>query len=144
MPAIQRGSAYRVDAGRWGLRYYDEHGVRRRKSPFASKSAALAWYREHIEPTLRGERPATVDHTLAAFVAIYLERHEAAVRARTISTLRDRLGHATRAFGTVPLSELERMTDELAGCNRGCPSARAMGSHRRCAKCSTPPCAGST
>jgi integrase len=37
------------------------------------------------------------------------------VRPRTIATLRDRLRHATKAFGDVPLRDLERMTHELAG-----------------------------
>ena len=55
MPAIQRGHAYRLGPNRWGLRYYDDDGKRRRKSPFPSKSAALAHYRDVIEPQLRGE-----------------------------------------------------------------------------------------
>jgi hypothetical protein len=42
MPALQRGHAYRLGPSRWGLRYYDAAGARRRKSPFLSKSAALA------------------------------------------------------------------------------------------------------
>ncbi len=37
------------------------------------------------------------------------------VRARTIATLRDRLRHAVAAFGEVPLRDLERMTNEIAG-----------------------------
>ena len=37
MPAIQRGQAYRLGANRWGLRYYDADGKRRRKSPFPSQ-----------------------------------------------------------------------------------------------------------
>jgi hypothetical protein len=55
MPAIQRGQAYKLGVGKWGLRYYDENGVRRRKSAFPSKSAALAHYRDFIEPRLLGE-----------------------------------------------------------------------------------------
>ena len=46
MPPAQRGQAYRLAPGKWGLRYYDADGVRRRKSPFRSKSAALAHYRD--------------------------------------------------------------------------------------------------
>lgn len=52
MPAIQRGQACRLGPNRWGLRYYDAGGKRRRKSPFRSKSAALAHYRDVIEPEL--------------------------------------------------------------------------------------------
>ena len=56
MPAIQRGQAYRLGSNKWGLRYYDKAGGRRRKSPFPSKSAALTYYRDVIEPELRGGR----------------------------------------------------------------------------------------
>lgn len=115
MPATQRGSAYRLAPNRWGLRWYDAAGDRRRKSPFPSKSAALAHYRDVIEPQLRGEPAALPELTLAALVSLYLDRHAASVRPRTIATLRDRLGHATRAFGDVPLRDLERMTNEIAG-----------------------------
>ncbi len=46
---------------------------------------------------------------------LYLERHAAGVRPRTIASLRDRLRHALSAFGDVPLRHLERMTNEIAG-----------------------------
>jgi integrase len=114
MPATQRGQAYRLGRSTWGLRYYDA-GKRCRKSPFPSKSAALAHYRDVIEPQLRGEPAPMPELTLAEFVPIYLERHAASVRPRTIQTLRERLPHATRAFGGVPLRDLERMSSEVAG-----------------------------
>jgi integrase len=44
-----------------------------------------------------------------------LERHAVGVRPRTVATLRDRLSHAVRAFGDERLSDLERMSDEIAG-----------------------------
>lgn len=113
MPATQRGSTYKLGPGKWGLRFYDRDGVRRRKSPFPTKSAALAHYREVIEPEVRGEsRPA--DYTLAEFVPVFLERHGADVRERTIETLRERLAVAKRRFGSVRLRELEAMTGEMA------------------------------
>jgi integrase len=127
MPPVQRGPAYRLDAGRWGVRYYDADGERRRKSPFSSKSAALQWYRDHVEPQLRGEPVATPEITLSEFTAIYLERHTVAVRERTITTLRDRLKHATRAFGDVPLRELEHMTDEIAAWQAQLPERAGHG-----------------
>ena len=58
---------------------------------------------------------------------LYLERHSATVRPRTITSLRERLSHqrqledgdecrcATCAFGDIPLRDLERMSGELAG-----------------------------
>ncbi|MDR5728412.1 MAG: tyrosine-type recombinase/integrase [Terriglobia bacterium] len=115
MPAIQCGQAYRLGPNRWGLRYYDATGNRRRKSPFASKSAALAHYREIIEPQLRGEPAAKLDLTFSQFVRLYLERHAASVRSRTIATLRERLRHAEAQFGDITLRDLERMADEIAG-----------------------------
>lgn len=65
MPAIQRGQAYRLDSNRWGLRYYDAAGDRQRKSPFPSKSAALAYFRDVIEPELRGDTAPAPELTLA-------------------------------------------------------------------------------
>jgi integrase len=127
MPATQHGQPYRLGPNRWGLRYYDANGDRRRKSPFPSKSAALAWYRDVIEPQLRGEHPAAAESTLAEFVEVYLERHAVGVRARTITTLRDRLHHATRAFGDVPLRELEHMTDEIAAWQAQLPERAGHG-----------------
>src|SRR5512132_4292769 len=103
MPPIQRGQAYRLAPGKWGLRYYDAEGVRRRKSPFPTKSAALQHYRDHIEPRLRGEPAAHADVTLAEFVDVYLARHAVNVRRATVDALRDRLKRATRAFGDIPL-----------------------------------------
>jgi integrase len=114
MPAIQRGSGYRLGPNRWGLRYYDADGRRRRKSPFPSKSAALAHYRNVIEPQLRGEPVALPELTLGEFVPLYLERHAATVRPRTIDALRWRLGIALEAFGDMPLHDLERMSGEVA------------------------------
>jgi integrase len=114
MPQIQRGQAYKLGSGKWGLRFYDADGVRRRKSPFPSKSAALAHYRDVIEPHLRGEPASKPELKFSKFVALYLDRHAADVRPRTIRTLTERLRHAERRFGDVGLRELERMTDEIA------------------------------
>jgi integrase len=93
------------------LRYYDNDGKRKTGGVFDTRSAAFTHYRDVIEPELRGEVPAS---TLAEFVDVYLARHAAVVRSRTISTLRERLTYATRDYGGVPLAELERMSGELA------------------------------
>jgi integrase len=89
-------------------------GRRRRKSPFPSKSAALAHYRDVIEPQLRGEPVELPEMTLGEFVPVYLERHGATVRPRTIQALRERLNYATEAFGDEPLGDLERMSGDIA------------------------------
>jgi hypothetical protein len=39
MPAEARGSVYATSRG-YGVRWYDEHGIRRRKAGFKSKSEA--------------------------------------------------------------------------------------------------------
>jgi integrase len=127
MPATQRGQAYRLGPNRWGLRYYDAAGERRRKSPFPSKTAALAHYRDIVEPELRGDIPVARDVTLAEFVNTYLERHTATVRPRTIETLRKRLGYAVTAFGDVPLRDLERMSGEVASWRTKLPDRSRYG-----------------
>ena len=127
MPAIQRGQAYRLGPNKWGLRYYTAEGRRKRVSPFDSKSAALRHYRDVIEPELRGEPARMPELTLAELVDLYLERHAATVRPRTIATLRERLAHATRAFGDVPLRDLERMRGEIASWQAKLPERSRYG-----------------
>jgi len=114
LPATQRGQAYRLGPNRWGLRYYDGDGARRRKSPFDSKSAALRHYHDVIEPQLLGQLVPVPELTLGEFVPTYLERHAASVRPRTVADLRKRLAYAKKAFGEVPLRDLERMSGEIA------------------------------
>jgi integrase len=114
MPATQRGQAYRLGPHRWGLRWYDANGKRHRKSPFPSRSAALAYFRDVIEPELRGDPAPVPEITLAELVPVFLERHAVGVRPRTIDALHWRLGIAIQAFGDVPLRDLERMTGEIA------------------------------
>ncbi len=139
MPQVQRGSAYKLGNGMWGLRYYDAAGARRRRSPFPTKSAALDHYRKVIEPQLRGEGPQLPALTLAEFVPLYLERHGATVRPRTIATLRERLAHspararpktcrcALCAFGDIPLRDLERMSGEIASWQARLPERSRYG-----------------
>jgi integrase len=114
MPATQRGQ---VDGGkgRYRLRWYDLDGKRHSKQPFLSRSAAWAHFREVVEPLLAGGPGVRPEHTLAEFVPLYLERHAANVRPRTITTLTERLRHAERDFGAVSLRDLERMAAEIAG-----------------------------
>jgi integrase len=114
MPATQRGQVYRLGPDRWGIRYYGPDGKRHKQSPFPSKSAAFAWFRDVIEPQLRGEAAPVADLTLAAFVPLYLERHGSTVRPRTITTLTVRLRPVLRTFGDIPLSELARMAADIA------------------------------
>src|SRR4051794_30447649 len=127
MPATQRGHARKLPSGKWQLRYRDEHGAYYTGGVFRSKMAALDHYRDVVEPRLRGEPEAAPELTLTQFVDVYLERHAVGARTRTIGSLRQRLGYATKHYGDVPLRELERMTDELAGWRTRLPSRSRYG-----------------
>lgn len=131
MPAEQRGYAEKLNSGLWVLRYYDAAGKRQRaRTPegkvmrFKSRTLALNHYRDVIAPRLRGEQPI-VEYTLAQFVPVFLDRHIA--RDRTIETLGERLAHATREFGAVPLRELETMTSEVAAWYASLPERSRYG-----------------
>jgi hypothetical protein len=114
MPAEQRGQPYKLGPGRWGLRYYDAGGARKRKSGFSSRSAALAHYRDVLRPQILGLPVARPETTLAQLADVFLERHAAVRSPRTIRTLRERLRRPLKAYGSTPLGELERMSGELA------------------------------
>jgi hypothetical protein len=107
MPPTQRGQAYRLAWHRWGPAIHDADGVRQHQGPFATKSAALWSYHDVIERQLRGEALVAPGLTLG-LVELYLERQACGWRSRTIVTLHERLAHATRALGDVPLRNLER------------------------------------
>jgi integrase len=126
MPALQRGSAYKLKSGGWGLQYRDRTGKRCRKSPFANKNAALAYFRDVIEPELRAET-VTPELTLSELVELYLERHAVSVRERTIMELRKRLRYAVTAFGDVSLRDLERMSGEIASWRATLPERSRYG-----------------
>jgi Phage integrase, N-terminal SAM-like domain len=127
MPATQRGQYDKLPSGRWRLRYYDRQGERQPGGTFPTKSAAVRHFRDVVEPELRGEAVARPDLTLGEFVPVYLERHAASVRPRTIATLTERLRHALTAFGDVPLTDLERMSDEIAAWSAREPSGVRYG-----------------
>jgi integrase len=127
MPALQRGQVDEIGRKHFRLRWYDLEGKRHSKQPFPSRSAAWSWYRERVEPELSGEPAAPRELTLSDFVPVYLERHGAVVRSRTIRTLDERLRHAVRAFGDVPLSELQHMVDELAAWSAKQPTGARHG-----------------
>jgi len=133
-PGAPRPRSYSQDGltldrcpSRWGVRYCDVHGAGRRKSAFPSKSAALARYREVIEAQLRGDPMPLPELTLAEFVPVYLKRHAASVRSRTITTLSERLAHAVKTFGSAPLRDLERISGELASCQAKLPARSRYG-----------------
>src|SRR5262245_30100471 len=110
MPATQRGQARRLPSGKWQLRYYDADSARKTGGTFPSKSAAMAHYREAIEPLLNGEPDPAPELTFAQLVNVYLDRHGQIRSAQTVRTLRHRLARPLQTFGDVPLAELEGMS----------------------------------
>ncbi len=96
---------------------------------FPSKSAARAHYRDVIEPGAQRQagRPPRPDYT--DLVDVFLERHAIVAKPRTITELRWRLKQSEAKFGTVPLAELEGMSDEIAGVRGDAPGAAPLPAH---------------
>ena len=115
MSADARGHVRKLPSGKWQLRYYDRDGAHRTGGSYGSKSEALNHYRDTVEPELHGRPVARRDLTLQQLADLFLERHATIVKPRSIVTLRGRLSRPLEVFGTVPLADLERMADEIAG-----------------------------
>jgi integrase len=114
VPADQRGSVYRTKTG-FGIRWYTEDGVRRRRAGFRSRSAARHWFENVEKPRMRGEAVQLPGLTLDDLCERFLAAHAVAAQARTIRTLRQRLQRPRAAFGEVPVRDLERQVAEIAG-----------------------------
>jgi integrase len=111
MPAEQRGSVYRIARG-FGIQWRDEHGVRRRQSGFASRSAARSWFENIERKRMRGEAVTPTPLTLAELVDEYLAQHVA--EQNTIRALGDRLKLATVGIPVKPrASEREHGLGEI-------------------------------
>src|SRR3954471_15926256 len=126
MPAEQRGSAYRTAKG-WGVRWREDGTQRRFANGFRSKSEALRHYRETIVPRLRGTSTMPASTPFAVFIEHYLEAHAVGREASTMTVLRERLRYATRAFGDVPVADLERRVPEIAAWQARLPSGARYG-----------------
>lgn len=126
MPAQQQGQVYKTSSG-YGIRWYDENGNRRRRSGFTSRSQARRWYEEIERPRLRGDIARPAEMTFSELVTHYLTAHAVGRETSTITTLRERLAYAVRAFGTVKLGQLERMTVEIADWRTTLPEGSRYG-----------------
>jgi integrase len=126
MPADQRGHVYATSNG-YGIRWYDEHGTRRRRAGFKSRSAARSWFENVEKRRMRCEEVAPEPTTLSEHVARYLEAHAVGRDPKTIDVLRFRLGYATRTFGELRLDEFERRVAEVAGWTRTLPEGSRHG-----------------
>lgn len=118
MPAEQKGSVYKTSGG-FGIRWFDECGVRRRKAGFQSRSEARAWFWDVERKRMReGPRPERL--TLAAFTDRYLAWYSTSTSKRTgqtvsrlsVETLRWRLARPLELFGGRDLDDLR--TGEIA------------------------------
>jgi integrase len=127
MPAEQRGHVRKLPSGKFQLRYRGADGAHRSGGVFGSKSAAYAHYRDVVAPELRGDPARRPELTLAELVELYLERHAATRRPRTIKTLRERLARATDVYGHVPLRDLARMAGEIADWHASLPERSRYG-----------------
>src|SRR5437764_1080742 len=103
MPAKQRGSVGRHGTG-WRARWLDEHGERKTKGGFATKTEAADYLDAQVKEVValrRGDlipathRPQTIDALLDTFI----EKHGATVDSATLRTLKARLKHARSTFG---------------------------------------------
>ena len=122
MPATQQGEPCPAEIRRLGESLLRRDGPPAAQEPIPEPERGAQVVRENVEPLLRGEQPQEADITLGEFLEIFLERH-AAVRPRTISTLRDRLGHAVRCLWRHP-AQGPRAHDErdrrMAGATATC------------------------
>jgi integrase len=116
MPARQRGRLEKLPSGRWSVRYYDEHGARKRQGGFATRSEAGKWLDRKLEEVAalrRGDAHAVAkaeEITFEELVDRFLAAHEA--DEVTITKLRSALGSAVDKFGARPIRTLR--PDELA------------------------------
>ena len=122
MPARQRGSAYRLADGRWGLRYY-EHGRKKRRRAIPDERRRRSITSATSSNRACAARRPRPDLTFAELADVFLERHAAFARRRTIRTLR----RAPRR----PLARLRRRAargnsghERRAGRLRGRPPTR--------------------
>ena len=126
MPAEARGSVYGTANG-YGIRWYDEHGRRRRQAGFPSRSAARKWFEDVERKRMRGEAPTPEPVTLTEHVDRYLDAHKVGRDPKTIDVLRFRLGYATKVFGELRLDELERRVAEVAAWTTTLPAGSRYG-----------------
>jgi integrase len=139
MPSVQRGQAFRRGNG-WAVRFYDEHGKRRRQGGFAIRTDALEWLaaKLHDVGALRRGDPVALRRrqmpTLGELAAEFLGQHNA--DENTLRTLTARLRYATDGPGLDGRGgfadvRLDRLTvGELGAWRRRLPERSAHGIHK--------------
>ena len=138
MPSVQRGSVVRHGSG-WSARFYDEHGGRRRKGGFKSRSDALEWLGRkltEVEALRNGDVSATRRQqmpTLAELVDEYLDQHSPS-RTRSATLTGAAAVRELDTFGGIRVDRLDARTSALA--EAAARTAPPGTSTRRCARCS--------
>jgi integrase len=127
MPAEQEGTTYKTKTAGIGIRWFDENGMRRRKTGFTSESKARKWLRDVEFPRMRGDTITPTPTTLGEHVDRYLDAHTVGRDPKTIDVLRFRLAYASRVFGDLQLHELERRVPELAAWTTTLPAGSRYG-----------------
>src|SRR2546427_1916968 len=98
MPSTQRGSVVKRGS-RWGVRFYDESGVRRFQGGFETKTAAREWVdkkTEEVAALRRGDPAALRRREIPTLAELAEEfRSQYAGEANSLRTLRERLRYAT-------------------------------------------------
>jgi integrase len=126
LPSAQRGQVYRLGGGSWAYRFYDEHGRRRQKGGFATRSEALEALNDALKTARNPERARSRELTVRQLVDEYLGQHIA--EENTITTLRARLKHVTGAFGDQSLERLH--VPEIGAWRKRLPEGSAWHIHK--------------
>jgi hypothetical protein len=135
MPSAQRGQVRKLANGSWAYRLRDDAGRRPQVGGFPTKGAASAALSDAIDAVRDGKLGIRRQLTFSDLVDEYLDQHIA--EENTIATLRARLKHVTKAFGSRPLDRL--MVNEIALGGSGCRRGRRGTSQRRSGRsCTTP------
>jgi integrase len=122
MPAQSKGSVFKTRGG-YGIRW-PENGRQPQRTGFATKTAARAWFDEHIAPRLRRGGPSA-DITFDTFCRIFLERWAPGKAARTVASMNERLVPARAHFGGWTLAELQNAVDDVAAWRKTLPTDHA-------------------
>jgi integrase len=114
MPKTQTGSVVKRSKRNYGVRYYDENGVRRYQGGFETRTAAEAWLRTKVDEILalrRGdliptrERPQTVDELLDVF----LDKHGRTLDSLTVRKMTAQFRKVRKEFGDRHPDSLRRI-----------------------------------
>ena len=121
MPSSQRGQVRKLANGSWAYRLRDDAGRRPQVGGFPTKGAASVALSDAIDAVRDGKLGIRRQLTISDLIDEFLDQHIA--EENTIATLRARLKHVTKAFGSRPLDRL--MVNEIAAWRKRLPEGSA-------------------